>query len=58
MERDEQGSGTTPTLQMTGEYRMLTGAGSSYRSDQRGWIIYRDPQTGRWHTLMRRRSVT
>lgn len=51
MERNEPGSGTTPTLHMTGEHRMLTGAGWSHRSNERGWIIYRDPQTGRWHTL-------
>jgi hypothetical protein len=24
--------------------------GWSYRSNDRGWIIYRHPQTGRWHT--------
>lgn len=51
MERNEVGSGTTPTLHTTSEHRMLTGAGWSYRSNDRGWIIYRDPQTGRWHTL-------
>ena len=51
MERNEPRSGTTPTLHMTGEHRMLTGAGWSYRTNDRGWIIYRDPQTQRWHTL-------
>jgi hypothetical protein len=45
MERNELGSG------LRGEHRMLTGAGWSYRTNDRGWIIYRDPQTGRWHTL-------
>ena len=25
-------------------------AGWSYRSNQQGWMIYRDPQTGLWHT--------
>ena len=44
MERNEPGS-------LRGEHRMLTGAGWSYRTNDRGWIIYRDPQTQRWHTL-------
>jgi hypothetical protein len=44
MERNELGSG------LRCEHRMLTGAGWSYRTNDRGWIIYRDPQTGRWHT--------
>ena len=25
-------------------------AGWSYRANQQGWIIYRNPQTGLWHT--------
>jgi hypothetical protein len=33
------------------KHRMLTGAGWSYRTNDRGWIIYHDPQTRRWHTL-------
>jgi len=57
MERNEPRPGTTPALHMTGEHRMLTGAGWSYRSNDRGWIIYRDPQTGRWHTLSEALSV-
>jgi len=28
----------------------ITAAGWSYRSNDRGWIIYRDPKTGCWHT--------
>jgi hypothetical protein len=36
-----------PHCNTTGEHRMLTGAGWSYRSNERGWIIYRDPQTRR-----------
>lgn len=51
MERNELGSGTR------GEHRMLTGAGWSYRTNDRGWIIYRDPQTRRWHTLNSALSV-
>jgi len=57
MERNEPGPGTTPTLQMTGEHRMLTGAGWSYRTNDRGWIIYRDPQARRWHTLSEALSI-
>jgi hypothetical protein len=51
MERNELGLERLSHLHMTGEHRMLTGAGWSYRSNERGWIIYRDPQTRRWHTL-------
>ena len=25
-------------------------AGWAYRANERGWIIYRDPVTGLWHT--------
>ena len=25
-------------------------AGWGYRMNDRGWVIYRHPQTGRWHT--------
>jgi hypothetical protein len=28
----------------------ITAAGWCYRNNDRGWIIYRDPETGRWHT--------
>jgi hypothetical protein len=28
----------------------IAAAGWSYRTDNRGWIIYRDPQTGLWCT--------
>jgi hypothetical protein len=30
-------------------HRRLTAAGWSYRTNNQGWLIYRDPQTGRWH---------
>ncbi|MGO9259577.1 MAG: hypothetical protein ACLQU1_25180 [Bryobacteraceae bacterium] len=33
------------------EHRKLTSAGWSYRMNERGWVIYRHPQTDRWHTL-------
>jgi hypothetical protein len=56
VERNER-AGTNPTLDMTGEHKMLTGAGWSYRTNDRGWIIYRDPQTRRWHTLHEALSV-
>jgi hypothetical protein len=32
------------------EHRELTVAGWGYRMKDRGWIIYRHPQTRRWHT--------
>jgi hypothetical protein len=57
VERNEPGAETTPTVHMTGEHKMLTGAGWSYRTNDRGWIIYRDPQTRRWHTLEEAVSV-
>jgi len=28
----------------------LANAGWSYRTNERGWVIYRDPDTGLWHT--------
>ena len=28
----------------------ITSGGWSYRTNRRGWIIYRDPKTGSWHT--------
>jgi hypothetical protein len=28
----------------------LTTAGWSYRTNDRGWVIYRHPLTGLWHT--------
>ena len=31
-------------------WKIISVAGWSYRTNDRGWIIYRDPQTGRWHT--------
>jgi len=33
-----------------GEHQELTDAGWSYRMNDRGWVIYRHPQTGRWYT--------
>jgi hypothetical protein len=32
------------------EHRELTVAGWGYRMNDRGWVIYRNPQTRRWHT--------
>jgi hypothetical protein len=32
------------------EHRELIMAGWGYRMNDRGWVIYRHPQTGRWHT--------
>ncbi len=57
MERDNPVSATTQPPHMTGEHRMLTGAGWSYRTNDRGWIVYRDPQSRRWHTLEEAMSI-
>jgi hypothetical protein len=32
------------------EHRELIVAGWGYRMSDRGWVIYRHPQTRRWHT--------
>ncbi len=32
------------------EHHRITAAGWVYRTNDRGWVIYRDPQTGAWHT--------
>jgi hypothetical protein len=32
------------------DHHRITTAGRSYRTNQQGWIIYRDPQTRLWHT--------
>jgi hypothetical protein len=34
----------------------ISAAGWRYRTNDRGWIIYCDPQTGRWH--MRAEAIT
>jgi hypothetical protein len=31
-------------------HREITGAGWAYRTNNRGWVIYRDPRTRLWHT--------
>jgi hypothetical protein len=36
-------------LNLRNEHQKLTDAGWSYRANDRGWVIYRDPQTGHWH---------
>ena len=35
---------------MKSPHQELAEAGWSYRMNERGWVIYRHPQTGRWHT--------
>ena len=35
---------------MKNEHGELNEAGWSYRMNEHGWVIYRHPQTGRWHT--------
>ena len=32
------------------EHQIIVESGWSYRTNDRGWVIYRDPQTGVWHT--------
>lgn len=32
------------------EHQRITNAGWAYRTNERGWVIYKDPQTGKWHT--------
>jgi hypothetical protein len=32
------------------DHEKITAAGWAYRSNERGWMIYREPYTGRWHT--------
>ncbi len=32
------------------EHQAIMAAGWAYRANERGWVIYRDPQTGLWHT--------
>jgi hypothetical protein len=34
-----------------GDHRRLTDAGWSYRTnEERGWIVYRNPSTGKWYS--------
>jgi hypothetical protein len=39
-----------PIERCSDHWKIISVAGWSYRINDRGWIIYRDPQTGRWHT--------
>ena len=32
------------------DHEKITAAGWAYRTNERGWMIYREPRTGRWHT--------
>lgn len=36
-------------LNLRSEHQKLTDAEWSYRANDRGWVIYRDPQTRLWH---------
>jgi hypothetical protein len=31
-------------------HETIVKAGWSYRNNDRGWVIYRNPKTGLWHT--------
>ena len=39
------------------EHRELTVAGWGYRTNERGWVIYRHPHTGRWHTRLEATAI-
>ena len=32
------------------DHERITAAGWGYRTNERGWMIYREPHTARWHT--------
>ena len=32
------------------DHKIITAAGWTYRTNDRGWTIYCDPYTRRWHT--------
>ncbi len=32
------------------EHQTIIAAGWTYRANSCGWVIYRDPHTGLWHT--------
>jgi hypothetical protein len=32
------------------DHEKITAAGWAYRTNERGWMIYREPYTARWHT--------
>jgi hypothetical protein len=42
---------------MKNEHRELTVVGWSYRTNERGWVIYRHPHTGRWHTRLEATAI-
>jgi hypothetical protein len=37
-------------MMVANEHQTILAAGWSYRTNDRGWVIYRDPQTGQWYT--------
>lgn len=39
------------------DHQRITDAGWSYRPNDRGRIIYRDPKTGKWHTYSEAISI-
>lgn len=32
------------------DHNKITAAGWAYRSNSQGWLIYKNPRTGNWHT--------
>jgi hypothetical protein len=40
----------TVSVDSKSDHETITAAGWAYRTNERGWLIYREPDTGRWHT--------
>ena len=39
------------------KHQRITDAGWAYRTNDRGWMIYRDPETGTWYTQSEAASI-
>jgi hypothetical protein len=39
------------------DHQQITSAGWPYRTNDRGWVIYRNPGTGLWHTRSEALSI-
>lgn len=50
MESSHLPSGEPASKIVLDGHHRITAGGWSYRTNRRGWIIYRDPKTGSWHT--------
>lgn len=36
-------------MDLKSDHERITAAGWAYRTNERGWMIYQEPYTGRWH---------